>query len=317
MKVLIPTTTHLELARIPGVSFVHYHPDEPLAPQHQDAEALVVWGNSSASLKEAARKMTRLRWVQTLAAGPNSLLEAGFADEVILTSGRGLHDGTVAEHSLALLLAACRRVHEMRDAQRAREWPGHLGGMQPVRAEGNFRSLDGANVVIWGFGSIAARLAPLLAALGAEVQGVARSSGVRHGFPVSAEEDIEKLLPASDALVMILPSTPGTKDALNAERLSFLPPHAWVVNVGRGDTVDEEALVTALREDRLGGAALDVFETEPLPEDSPLWGFDNVIISPHAAGGRPVGAAALIARNAENLLCGRDLENVVDRERGY
>jgi phosphoglycerate dehydrogenase-like enzyme len=205
----------------------------------------------------------------------------------------------------------------MRDAQREHAWPGHLGGLQPIKPRGDFRTLDGAKLLVWGFGSIAARLAPLLTALGAEVEGVARSSGTRHGYPVHAEEDLGGLLPHCDALVMILPSTPSTRHALEAERLSRLPAHAWLVNVGRGDTVDERALVEALQEGHIAGAALDVFEEEPLPESSPLWEMSNVIISPHAAGGRPVGAAGLILRNLERLRSEQPLENVVDRQRGY
>jgi phosphoglycerate dehydrogenase-like enzyme len=317
MKIVYPTSVELEFPEVSGASFIPYDPKEPIPQEHHDAEGLVVWGNPAARLKEAAQNLTKLRWVQSLAAGPEALLKAGFGKGAVLCSGRTLHDSTVAEHTLALLLCACRRLHEMRDHQRRREWPGHLGGLQPVKPKNDFRTLDGARVLVWGFGSIAARLAPHLTALGAEVEGVARSSGIRHGYRVSAEEDIEKLLPITDALVMILPSTPGTKHALNAERLSYLPPHAWVVNVGRGSTLDEAALAGALREGRIKGAALDVFEEEPLPKSSPLWDLDNVIISPHAAGGRPVNAAGLIMRNLERLRANEPLENVVDLERGY
>src|SRR5439155_11546825 len=111
--------------------------------------------------------------------------------------------------------------------------------------------------------------------------------------------------------VMILPHTPDTRAALNAELLVHLPKRAWVVNVGRGSTVDEDALAEALRAGRIAGAALDVFATEPLPPESPLWETPNVIITPHASGGRPRAHAALVAENLAALLAGRPLRNTV------
>jgi phosphoglycerate dehydrogenase-like enzyme len=317
VKVLLPNTVTLEPPAIQGVTYHVYDVKAPLPDEHHDAEVLAVWGNPAARLKEAARVLGKLRLVQSLAAGVDAIMKAGFPEEVPVSSGRSLHDETVAEHTLALLLSAARRLHEMRDAQAERRWPGHLGGIQPVDPPGVFTTLKGAMITIWGFGSIATTLAPHLRALGANVQGVARSAGERHGFPVHAETDIEQLLPETDALVMILPSTPDTKNALDARKMARLPRHAWVVNVGRGGTLDEQALAHALEQGQLAGAALDVFETEPLPEDSPLWALPNVIISPHAAGGRPRGAAELIARNVHHLLADESLENVVDRNKGY
>ena len=130
---------------------------------------------------------------------------------------------------------------------------------------------------------------------------------------VAAEDDLAELLPSTDLLIMILPSTAGTDRALDSRRLALLPPHAWLVNVGRGSTVDTDALLAALRAGRLGGAALDVFETEPLGADSPLWDEPDVILSPHAAGGRPLGADALIAENLRALMAGEPLRNAVSR----
>jgi phosphoglycerate dehydrogenase-like enzyme len=112
---------------------------------------------------------------------------------------------------------------------------------------------------------------------------------------------------------MVLPATPETRHALGTTVLPLLPAHAWVVNVGRGSTVDEAALLEAIRSHRLGGAALDVFETEPLPPESGLWDEPDIIISPHAAGGRPIGAAHLIAENLAALRAGTPLRYVVAR----
>jgi phosphoglycerate dehydrogenase-like enzyme len=310
MKILLPDSVDLDL-QVPGA--ITYAVAEPIPDEHTDADVLVVWNNPAARLADAARRLRRLRWVQTLAAGPDVVLRAGFAPEVLVTNGAGLHDDTVAEHTLALLLAAARRINLLVRAQIGRRWAGEWGGNQPRRETANFRTLRDAHVVIWGFGGIAAALAPHLTALGARVTGVARKPGERHGFPVVTADDFPRLLPTADVLVMILPDTPQTRHALNAAVLALLPAHAWLVDVGRGSTVDEAALLAALRSGRLGGAALDVFETEPLPPASGLWDEPNVIISPHAAGGRPLGAEALIEENLANFRAGRPLRNLVDR----
>ncbi|BFU44022.1 NAD(P)-dependent oxidoreductase [Krasilnikovia sp. MM14-A1004] len=311
MKLLLPDSIDLDL-RLPGdVRVVRYPTAQPVPEADVDAEALVVWGNEAAQVRDAARRLTRLRWVQTLAAGPDVVLEAGFAPDVVLTGGRGLHDRTVAEHTLALILAAARRVHLLARAQIGHRWADEWGGVQPVREADSFRTLRDARVVIWGFGGIAATLAPLLAALGAEVTGVARTAGRRHGFDVVAAADLPGLLPRADVLIMILPAAPDTARALDAGLLGLLPAHAWLVNVGRGSTVDADAVLAAIRAGRLGGAALDVFDAEPLPPESGLWDEPNVIISPHAAGGRPVGAAQRVADNLAALRAGDPMHDLV------
>jgi phosphoglycerate dehydrogenase-like enzyme len=313
ITMLLPSTIELEPIHVEGVRTVVYDVDREIPPELRGAEVLVVWGNAPARLRDAAQAMPRLRWVATLAAGPDAILGAGFGEDVVLTSGVSLHTVPVAEHTLALLLAAARRLHELRDAQHARTWAGHLGGIQPRFDRGAFRSLIGAHVVVWGFGHIGQRLAGLLMAMEARVTGVARSAGERAGVRVVTEEALVDLLPTADALVMILPSLPSTRGALGAERLGLLPRHAWLVNVGRGDTVDEGALVDALRSGTIAGAALDVFAAEPLPAESPLWSLPNVLVSPHAAGGRPMGAEGLLTENLEAWLAGRELRNVVER----
>ncbi len=315
MKLLYPTSLELDTGLLGGfaVSLHPYDVNTPLPSEHYDADILVTWGNGAEMLEDAARNLSNLRWIQSLAAGPNDVLSAGFGEDVLVTTGSGLHDRAVAEHALGLLLSAARRFYELRDLQNARRWPGHLGGLQNDRAGESFRSLQGARVLIWGFGNIARTLTPSVKLLGAHVRGVARSAGVRGGTEVFTEDALPTLLPETDALVMILPGSAATKEALSAERLALLPLHAWVVNVGRGSSVDEAALNDALRAGRIGGAALDVFETEPLPENSPLWDAPNLILSPHAAGGRPQGAEALIAENLRRFLAGQPLQNPAER----
>lgn len=308
MKVLLPDSIPLDLD-LPGA--VTYPVDQPLSSSDLDADALVVWGNPAWQMRDAASRLTRVRWVQTLAAGPDAVLAAGFGPDVVITSGAGLHDRTVAEHTLALVLAAARRLNLLVRAQIGHRWAAELGGLQPVREPGNFRTLRDAHVVIWGFGGIAATLAPLLVALGARVTGVAQSSGTRYGFPVETASSLPALLPTADVLINILPASPATARIVDAGVLGLLPAHAWLVNVGRGSTVDEDALLAAVRGGRLAGAALDVFETEPLPASSGLWDEPNVLITPHAAGGRPLGAADRIRSNYAALVAGEPLSHVV------
>ncbi len=313
MKLLLPDSLPLAPAVPEGVQTVRYDASAPVPDEHLDAEALVVWGSSGADLRAVAGRMPGLRWVQTLAAGLDAVLAAGFPDDVVITSGSGLHDRPVAEHALGLVLALLRRLPAAARAQEEHRWATELGGLQPLHPEGAVTTLLGASVLVWGFGSIGQTVAPVLQQLGAEVRGVARSAGERSGFPVVAEEDLAQELGQTDVLLMILPSTDATTRALDADRLAALPAHAYVVNVGRGSTVDEPALVAALSEGGIAGAALDVTSTEPLPADSPLWDAPNLLLTPHAAGGRPVGSDELIAANLAALLAGRELRNVVSR----
>ena len=199
----------------------------------------------------------------------------------MIASGRGLHDRPVAEHTLALVLAAARRLHRAFAAQRDHEWATDIGGLQPEPSPGVFSTLRGARVTIWGFGSIGRTLEPHLTALGATVTGVARRARQEGHVTVIDESHLLDQLAQTDVLIMILPSTPATRGALNADKLAALPAHAWVINVGRGDAVDEPALMDALRRGRIAGAALDVTSIEPLPADSPLWDTPN--LDHHAA----------------------------------
>jgi phosphoglycerate dehydrogenase-like enzyme len=314
VKILVPSNVPFDLTiDVEGVDVARYVMRDPVPDEHLDAEALVTWASPPHVLEDAARRMTSLRWVQTLNAGPDQALAAGFEPHVTIASGRSLHDTTVAEHTLALVLATVRRLDRTLAAQREHRWDRDLGREQAAD-EARF-TLSGARVTIWGFGSIAARLAPLLAALGAQVTGVASSAGERYGFPVVARESLPALLPETDLLISLLPATPETHHVLDAGTLGLLSPHARFVNAGRGATVDEAALLAALRDGTLAGAAIDVTETEPLPADSPLWDAPNLILTPHVAGGRPQGAAAFVMEQLRAYLADgpAGLRNVVAR----
>jgi len=309
VKLLAPDV--VPWAPIEGVELATFTPRNGLPEAHLDAEILVLWGVSPTLVRDAAARMPGLRLVQGLMAGTDVMESAGFAPEVALCSGVGLHDEPVTEHTLALILAAARRLDLAVRAQQEHRWAKELGGLQPMDNSGSFTTLRGARVLLWGFGSIGQSLAPHLSALGASVRGVARSEGTRSGYTVLAERVLDAALPGTDLLVMLLPATDATRRVLDARRLSLLPAHAWVVNTGRGVTVDESALVDALRSGTIGGAALDVTEVEPLPAGSPLWDAPDLILTPHGAGGRPLGYEELVRDNVAALLEGRSLRNVV------
>ena len=304
MKILLTETGYIDPSPIrdAGHEVVLFSEAEPVPAEHRDAEGLVLWGGggpgSADVLAEMPGYLTRLRWIQTLAAGPDNVLAAGFPNSVAITSGRHFHDRTVAEHVAALALGCVRSLPTAVRAADRHEWEPTLGGAHPVHDPERLTTLFRARVLIWGFGAIGITTAQLLTAFGASVRGVARSAGQRAGFEVISVDDIESALPWTDLLVMILPSTPQTAGALSAERLARLPRRAVVVNAGRGTTIDQEALEAALRSGAISAAGLDVTDPEPLPADSTLWDAPNLLLTPHAAGGRVVGAVERIIANA-------------------
>lgn len=309
MKILVPNTIALEVRTDADV--IVYDVAVPVPAEHRDAEVLVVWHNSAEQLADAARTMPALRLIQALASGADVVLNAGFAPDVPICSGRSLHDGPVAEHALALILGAVRRLDRLHDAQRAHRWDAEFIAAQADPATSGHHTLTGSTVTIWGFGSIAARLAPLLQLLDADVRGIARSSGQRAGVQVVAEGEAAELLARTDILLSLLPATAETAGVFGATVFAALKPGAVFVNVGRGATVDEPALIAALESGRLRAAAIDVMQNEPLPASDPLWDAPNLVITPHVAGNRPVGSSALIDENVRRLLAGEELVNRV------
>lgn len=312
MKILVPTSVALDESRLgleAGDGLVAYDPAVNIAPEHYDADVLVAWANTNEQLKDAAAHLGQVKLVQALLAGPDQARAAGFRPEAVITSGIGLHSKTVAEHALALTLNFVRFLPTLAEHQANKNWAGELGGAQELHPEDQVTTLLGARVTIWGFGSIGQTAAHLFKAFGAEVTGVAQSAGERDGFPVVATEDIDSILPTTDVLVMILPNSESTQNVLDAARLAKLPRRAYVINVGRGPTVNEADLVQALNEGVIAGAGIDVAVTEPLPASDPLWGAKNLVVTPHSAGGRPVDPESLIAQNLQALrdeLAGRE-----------
>ena len=224
----------------------------------------------------------RLRLVQSCSAGTDQydrdvLRQAG----IRLASGQGCNANAVSEHAIAQILALLRRLPEARDNQAKRHWRGMMGDFARREDEAG-----GKTAIVVGTGRIGGRIARLCKALGMRVIGVRRdpTQGVDGADEVHGFRDLPRLAPRADFLVLACPLTDETRNLVDAAVLAAMKPTARIVNVARGRVVDEPALVAALREGRIGGAALDVTADEPLPRDSPLWDMPQVLITPHTAG---------------------------------
>jgi phosphoglycerate dehydrogenase-like enzyme len=312
----IPLTCLERLRRdFPGHSFVHATGDAEAVELIPNADAAFM-GTISRAQFEAAR---RLRWVHSPAAGVGGMLFPEMvASPVTITNSRGMSADTIAEHVLAVTLAMFRRLPHAFQSQQAREW-----AQDAISAEGH-RSIVDARVLIVGLGAIGAAVAGRMSMLGANVVGIRRRAGAGVGVEgvtsIVGPEDLLSALQHADVVVLSAPHTRETRGLIGARELAAMSPEGILVNVSRGQLVDEHALIDALRARRIGGAALDVFNDEPLPADSPFWTLPNVLITPHTSGWRTDhwdAAVALFAKNLHRFAAGQPLVNVVDKQAGY
>ena len=252
-----------------------------------------------------------LRWVQLPAAGVESWVEYIASDsDRHYTSAAGAYAPQVAEHTLALMLAGGRLLH--RNA-RTSTWEGREA------REGT--TLFDAEVLIVGCGGIGEVLIKLLAPFRAHVIAVTRSGRTVPGAAEShAFEDLDGLWGRAPFVVLAAPLTPATRHVVNAEALAAMRSDAWIVNVGRGELIDTDALVSTLQSHTILGAALDVTAPEPLPDGHPLWDLEDVLITPHTANPKPLLLARLADRIEDNVRrfgAGEDLEGVIVPGAGY
>ncbi|HEV2105151.1 MAG TPA: D-2-hydroxyacid dehydrogenase [Candidatus Eisenbacteria bacterium] len=280
-------------------------------------EADVVFGYAVTEANFARAR--RLRWIHSPAAGVGHMLfPALVASGVTLTNARGLHADAMAEHTLGVLLAFARKLHWSRDAQRERRWDQVAQWTEPPF----FESLAGSTLGLVGFGRVGTAIAARARALGMRVLAVRRHPAADPA-PADAQWGVERLpelLAAADWLVLATPLTADTHGLVGEAELARMKPGARLVNLGRGGLVDEAALAAALAAGRLAGAALDVFATEPLPAESPLWDQREVIVTPHTSGVGPRYWERALAQFSDNLrryLAGEPLANVVDKRAGY
>jgi phosphoglycerate dehydrogenase-like enzyme len=258
-----------------------------------------------------------LRWFQQWAAGANWLLHHPEAVELdfVLTNTAGMHAIQTTEHTFALLLALGRELHHAVRAQAEHTWipqPEHPGLFE----------LDGRTMLLVGTGPIGQRIAAVAAAFGMRVLGVKRhpETGVPGLDRVVGPDRLLDVLPEADVVVVVVPLTAETRGLVGSRELQAMKESAVLINVGRGGTIQEDALVKALQEGWIAAAGLDVFEDEPLPQDSPLWDMDNVIITSHYAGATPYydeRAMAIFMDNLRRYQAGEPLHHVVDKQRGY
>lgn len=267
------------------------------------------------------REARELRWVHSAAAGVGTSTYPEMVEsDVILTNSAGVHAMPIAEYIVAGVLHFLRGFDIVIDQQRRMEW-----NKAPfVKMDSVLREMDSVRALIVGVGGLGGATAERLSALGARCTGVRRRVGL--GAPVGFErvvslDQLDTELPEHDVVVLAAPHTGETAGLLTAARLDLLPPHAIVVNVARGSLVDEAALTERLSSGRIRGAVLDVFRTEPLPADSPLWHLRQVIVSPHISPVSPgrfwPRQLALFFDNWRRYSRGQPLLNVVDKRAGY
>lgn len=264
----------------------------------------------------AARK---LRWIHSQAAAVHQLMFPELVkSNVIITNARDVHGPVVAEQVIAMIYALAKQIPAAVRFQQKHEW-----GQDAISKMTAPRELAGATVGLVGVGSIGRNVAKHAAALGMRV--VAVREHPEKGKPEHVEEvwsssQLLRLLGQSDYVVLSTPVTAETKGIIGKEQLAAMKPHARLINVGRGPLIDETALIDALRGGKIGGAALDVFDKEPLPADSPLWDLDNLLILPHTAGISEKmweRHYALFSENLRRYFAGQPLLGLVDKNSGY
>ncbi len=269
--------------------------------------------HSGRQLAKAIRANPGLRWVHTIPAGGGQQVRAAKLapdelDRVLFTTSAGMHAGPLSEFALFGVLAGAKQLPLLTEAKDAGRW-----GIGRTLA-----MLDEMTVLVVGMGGIGRETARRLAALGCRVIGVSRHEV--EGFETVRVEQLADAASTADAIVLALPGTDQTVGMLSAAVLERLKPGATIVNVGRGTTIDEPALIAALQDGRVGLAVLDVTAVEPTPEDSPLWRLPNVVLAPHIAAvtdRNEERIARLFAENATRLLDGRELLNRVNTVEFY
>ncbi len=270
-----------------------------------DIDVAFGWKTPPALYEKAAK----LAWLQTMGAGVDWALVPELPARVVVTRVPGVFGPWMAEYVLAWCAHVTQRVGTYRHAQRERRWSDTV---LPAR-------LGGTTLAVVGLGDIGRTIARTARALGMRVIGVSRTGAAVAGVErVYRVRDVRRALAIADWIVLTVPLTAATRGLIGADELAAMKSTAWLINIARGAVVDEAALLDALRRRAIAGAVLDVFATEPLPRDHPLWAMDNVVITPHVAG--PDVAEEIVPVFNDNLarfLARKPLRHVVDRRRGY
>lgn len=279
---------------------VRYAAPDGLGHALAEADVLLVWDFLSGALADAWQHAQRLRWVHVASAGVDKILFPGLVEsDVVVTNSRGVFERPIAEYVLGLLLAWAKDLPRTLELQREHTW---------LHRETD--TLHRRRAVVVGTGPIGREIAALLEAVGMRVRLVGRAES----------GDLPALVTDADYLVGAAPLTDRTRGLYDRKVFEAMPRTARFVNIGRGPSVVEQDLLAALREGEIAGAGLDVFATEPLPEDHPFWDLEGVIVSPHMSAdtfGWREALVELFAENLERWRSDRPLRNVVDKHRGY
>ena len=308
----LPASCLQRIAELPGV-MLHSRTELAERPELLDeAEVLLTLHTEP----ERIARAPALRWVQAYSAGIDRLLteEILARSDLCITNARGVHAQPIAEHVFGMMLMFVRRLDGALLQQQERIW-------KPRRLYPTLRTLAGATLSVLGLGSIGRRIAEVGAAFGMRIAGSRRGGEALPGIDrVYRPDQLFDLLSESDYVVNSLPLTRETRNLLGESAFAAMRRGSVLVNIGRGASVDTDALVAALRSEHLGGALLDVTEPEPLPPDHALYTFSNVLISPHYAGAHPAYAeqlTTLFVNNLRRYMAGAPLENQVDKRAGY
>ena len=300
----------------PQLEVVHLSNYDGVEDYLRHAEIVIAWSLRPEQFKAA----TKLRWIHSPAAAVHQLIFPELVNsDVILTNSSQVHGPVVAEHVIALLFALAKRLPDAVLLQQKHTW----GQESMWRGRPRPRELAGATVGLVGLGSIGQEVAKRASALGMRVIAVREhpeKGNPEHVEQIFASPQIDEFLSQSDYVVLAAPLTPATRGLMNSKRFGKMKPDACLINVSRGPLVDETALAQALREKKIGGAALDVFAQEPLPSDSPLWNLENLLITPHTAAMTEKlweRHYKLIAENLRRYLAHQPLMAMVDKQKGY
>lgn len=276
------------------------------------AEAMLGWNFRADSLRQAWDSAADLRWIHWGGAGVDAaMFERLRNSDIVLTNARGIFDRPMAEWVLGMILCFAKRFPQTFELQAKREWNYRLS-----------ETVAEKQALVVGVGSIGCAVGRLLQAAGMKVDGVGRSArdGGADFDQIHAIGDLHAHLPLADYVVLITPLTAATRDLFGAAEFDAMASHARFINIGRGALVVESALLQALQDEKIAGAALDVFVEEPLPKDSPFWTAPNCLISPHMSGDYFEYKAAMADQfmiNWARYLAGEEFVNVVDKSLGF
>jgi phosphoglycerate dehydrogenase-like enzyme len=301
-------------AAFPAHEFLHARTDEEAVELIRDADAAFASEVRPPHLAAARR----LRWIHSPAVGVGGMLfPEMLAAPVTITNSRGVAAESIAEHVVAVVLAIFRKLPLAIRSQSAGHWV-----FDAIVSAPHIRILGDSRVLLVGLGAIGSAVAQRMTALGAKVAAIRRRVGAAAppGVEVHGVQSLAAQLSLADVVVLTAPQTRETWGMIGRDELAAMRPDAIIVNVSRGKLIDEAALVEALAGGVVGGAALDVFEHEPLPSDSPLWNLPNVLITPHTSWFRPdhwAAMTALFEQNLRRFAAGEPLLNPVDKTAGY